>query len=291
MKRQNLPLSLLIGLLLLAGCAKKVETISTILYPAPTPDSIPRVFLPGIVSIDGLDFNATFALDGNTFYFARSKNGKYVILESNRDGDNWSTPRKSLLFDTLYSNADPFITADSSIYFISNRPSHIADTTDDFDIYRIRREDRKWTTPEYLTGVNSDSTEYYVSVAASGNIYFASYRDGNLDLFMSEYKDGKFYSPTNLGTVINSNSSEHDPFISPDESFLIYNSDRAGGYGEADLYISRKKDGVWQSPVNMGPTINTSSYEYCSNMSPDGKFFFYSSEEQVKWVSSSVLFQ
>lgn len=105
------------------------------------------------------------------------------------------------------------------------------------------------------------------------------------------YKDGKFSRPTNLGAVINSSSGEHDPFIAPDESFLIYNSDRPGGYGEADLYISCKKDGVWQSPVNMGSTINTSSYEYCSNMTQDGKFFFYSSEQQVKWVNSSVLSQ
>ncbi|MBA4053092.1 MAG: hypothetical protein C0490_00105 [Marivirga sp.] len=289
MKRLNFLLPLFVGFLLLAGCAKKDKVISSIRYPLPTPDSIPLVFLPGIVSIDGLDFNAAFSRDGNTFYFSRSKNGKYVILESNRDGDNWTLPRQALPFDTLYSNADPFITADSSIYFISTRPRDATDTTDDFDIYRIRREDKKWTTPEYLDGVNSDSTEYYVSVATSGNIYFASYRDGNLDLFMSEFKNGKFSTPTNMGSIVNSSSGEHDPFIAPDESFLVFNSDKPGGYGEADLYISRKKDGVWQKPVNMGNTINTAAYEYCSNMSPDGKFFFYSSEYQVKWVDSSVL--
>ncbi|MBA4056196.1 MAG: hypothetical protein C0490_15885 [Marivirga sp.] len=142
MKTLNFLLPSLVGLLLLSACAKKDQTITSIRYPQPTPDSIPLVFLPGIVSNDGLDFNATFALDGNTFYFSRSKNGKYVILETNRDGDNWTSPRKSLPFDTLYSNADPFITADSSIYFISTRPKDSADTTDDFDIYRIRREDK-----------------------------------------------------------------------------------------------------------------------------------------------------
>ncbi|MBA4056197.1 MAG: Xaa-Pro aminopeptidase, partial [Marivirga sp.] len=63
-----------------------------------------------------------------------------------------------------------------------------------------------------------------MSVAASGNIYFASYRDGNLDLFMSEFKDGKFSTPVNLGGMINSSAGEHDPFIAPDESFLIFNS-------------------------------------------------------------------
>lgn len=137
--------------------------------------------------------------------------------------------------------------------------------------------------------MNSDSTEYYVSVAASGNIYFASYREGQLDLFVSKKKNGGYETPVNLGPVVNSPGNEHDPLIAPDESFLIFNSDRPGGFGEADLYISRSKDGKWQTPVNMGRGINTGTYEYCPYLTPDGKYLFYSSESEVKWISSSIL--
>jgi len=241
------------------------------------------------VSKEGLDFNAAFSRDGKTFYFCRSIKGKYIIMESVFDGTNWSVPQSSLLFDTVYSNADPFFTPDGTIYFISSRPKNSSDTTDDFDIYRMRQEQGHWSGPEYLPEVNSDSTEYYVSLSASGNMYFASDRETNLDIFVSEFKNGNFTVPVNLGSVVNSDAGEHDPFIAPDESFLIFNSDRPGGYGEADLYISRRDGDEWQAPKNMGRPINTATYEYCSNMSPDGKFFFYSSEFDVKWIDATAL--
>ena len=95
--------------------------------------------------------------------------------------------------------------------------------------------------------------------------------------------------PENLGSVINSVFDEHDPLIAPDESFLVYTSTRSDGFGEADLYISHKENDHWGNPKNMGIGINTKAYEYCPYLTPDGKYFFYSSEYEVKWVSSSVL--
>jgi Tol biopolymer transport system component len=282
-------ITLLMTGLVSCGETKKQQSTVNIQYPTPYPDTTAAIFLPGIVSTDGLDFNAAFSPDGKTFYFARSKNRKYIILETRFDGTKWSAATPSALFDTAYSNADPFITTNGDIYFISNRPKDKTDTTGDYDIYRIARQENKWLEPENLTAINSDSTEYYVSVSSSGNIYFASYREGNLDLFMSRKKDAHYEIPFNLGKTINSDSDEHDPLIAPDESWLIFTSSRPGGFGEADLYISRREKDQWQQPQNMGKKINTTTYEYCPNLSPDGKYFFFSSESEVKWISSSIL--
>lgn len=257
-------------------------------YPEPLPDTAAQIFLPGIVSKEGLDFNAAF-LDSKTVLFSRSRNRKYLILETRYDGKQWTEPVISGLFDTLYSNTDPFLSSDGSIYFISNRPKNETDTTDDYDIYRIKKQGEKWSEPENLVSINSDSTEYYVSVALSGNIYFASYREGNLDLFMSKKKDNEYEKPVSLGETVNSPFDEHDPLIAPDESYLIFTSGRPGGFGEADLYISHKKDNQWQSPVNLGNKINTGTYDYCPNFSPDGKYFFYSSEFDVKWINARFI--
>jgi len=255
-------------------------------YPVPGPDTIAQVFLPGIVSIDTLDFNAAFSPDGKTFYFSRSHNRKYLILESKYNGEAWTSPVPSPLFDTSYSNADPFFSQEGDLYFISNRPKDPTDTTDDYDIYRLPKNGQ---SPERLDKINSDSTEYYVSLSNNGNIYFASYRDGNLDLYMSRKTAGQYEKPVNLGPTINSPADEHDPLIAPDESWLVFTSGRPGGLGEADLYIAFKKDGQWQLPRNMGERINTKTYEYCPNLSPDGKYFFFSSESDVKWISSKIL--
>jgi Tol biopolymer transport system component len=283
---------LIIFIVCIAGCSSNNSTgknITTIAYPAPAPDSTAKIFLPGIVSKDGLDFNATFSPDGKTFYFSRSHNGKYLIYESRFTGNQWQEAIISPLFDTLYSNTDPFIAPDNALYFISNRPKDKTDTTQDFDIYKMSPQTNGYSAPEYLVGVNSDSTEYYVSVAKSGNIYFSSNRHANLDLYMSKKVANSYAEPANLGSVINSVFDEHDPLIAPDESFLVYTSTRSDGFGEADLYITHKKNGQWSNPQNMGIGINTKSYEYCPYLSPDGKYFFYSSEYEVKWISSSVL--
>jgi hypothetical protein len=278
--------------LFIASCITNCEENhqpASIAYPQPAPDAIPLVFLPGLVSNDTLDFNSTFSVDGKTFYFSRSHNRKYVIFETTYTNNKWQQPVISPLFDTGYSNTDPFIAPDSALYFISNRPKDKNDTTADYDIYRLVKQTNGYGAPEYLNGVNSDSTEYYVSVSRPGNIFFSSYRDGNLDLYMSRKTNNGYEKPVNLGPVINSPYDEHDPLIAPDESFLVFPSDRPGGLGEADLYISHKINGQWQQPVAMGNGINTKRYEYCPYLSPDGKYFFYSSEFNVKWVGSEVL--
>ena len=275
--------------LILTSCQSEQQQNTASTYPEPLPDTTALTFLPGIVSGDTLDFNATFSPDGKTFYFSRSLNRKYVIMESRYDAGRWNQPVISAVFDTAYSNTDPFIAADHSMYFISNRLTGAGDTIPDFDIYRMVWNGNKWNAAERLGEINSDSTEYYVSVANNGNIYFASYRDGNLDLYMAKKDGDHYHKPVNLGGVVNSSSDEHDPLIAPDERYLVFTSSRPGGSGEADLYISYNKNGEWQRPVNMGSRINTATYEYCPNLTPDGKYFFFSSEYDVKWISAAVL--
>lgn len=92
---------------------------------------------------------------------------------------------------------------------------------------------------------------------------------------------GKYSPPENIGNhenAINTDYHEVDPFIAPDESYLIFTSNRPGGFGDADLYICyRKPDGAWTKAINMGPSINTEAVEFCPSVTPDGKYLFFSS--------------
>jgi Tol biopolymer transport system component len=285
----------LVFAILVTRCTVDQKTKTAINYPEPLPDSVALPFLPGIVSRDSLDFNASFSPDGNRFYFSRSGNGKWIIYMTEFCKGSWTKPMPAPFNEPEYSQADPFITSDGTLYYISNRPRHSQDTIPDYDIWFIQPQaDGSWTIPENLAIINTDSTEYYVSLSTNKNLYFASNREGTLgshDLYVSRYVNGVYSIPENLGPAVNSSHMEHDPMISPDEQFLIFTSvDRSDSYGEGDLYYSqRNREGVWSSAKNMGNKFNTDSYEYCSFLTPDNKYLFYSTNYDVKWIDAKHL--
>src|SRR5688500_17095206 len=115
----------------LIQCSTKTDV--TINYPEIKPDSVALPYLPGIVCSDSLDFNAAFSPDGKSFFFARSIKGKYKIFVSRFDGKNWTKAVSAPFSEQDYSEADPFITPDGTVYFISDRPKNVQDTLADFD--------------------------------------------------------------------------------------------------------------------------------------------------------------
>ena len=104
-----------------------------------------------------------------------------------------------------------------------------------------------------------------------------------------------YEEPENLGASINTEYDETDALVAPDESFLIFTSvARPDGFGNGDLYISfRTDDGRWLPAMNLGDEINTSSSEFCPVLSPDGKYFFFTSgrrgNDDVYWVDASII--
>ncbi len=282
------------GIVLIMTCCNTASDTG-IPYPLPQPDSVALRFLPGIVSGDSLDFNAAFSPDGKTFYFARSASGGWQILQTNYDGQQWGPPRLAPFSEKGRSQADPFFGPDGALYFISNRPRNAADTLPDYDIWLVRPlGDDKWSAPENVQAVNSDSTEYYVSLADNGNMYFASSRAGglgDLDIYVSRFVQGRYTQPENLGPAVNSPAMEHDPCISRDDQLLYFTAvDRKGGHGSADIYYTRKSGRLpWAVAKNAGPRVNTDTYEYCSYLTPDGKYLFFSSELDVKWIDTRYL--
>ena len=124
-----------------------------------------------------------------------------------------------------------------------------------------------------------------------------SFRDegkGEDDIYRSRLIDGKYQELENLGAPVNTEYPEVDPFISADESYLIFCTDKPGGFGGYDLYISfRKSDGSWTPPVNMGEGINTTGAEFRPGVSPDQKYFFFTSDRsgagEIYWVSTDII--
>lgn len=102
----------------------------------------------------------------------------------------------------------------------------------------------------------------------------------NSDLYFSEFKDGSWTTAKSLGTEINTPKTwETMPSISADGKTLYFVSDRQGGQGGSDIYMSTlKTDGIWSAPVNLGPTINTPKNEKTPFMHSDSQTLYFSSD-------------
>ena len=135
-----------------------------------------------------------------------------------------------------------------------------------------------------------------------GTLYFPARLDdsiGKSDIYRSQFVNGSYGAPVNLGSTINTKYIEGDLCVAPDESFLIVSCwDRPDNNGESDLYVSfRKNDGSWTTLKNMGKPINTKYNENCPTISPDGKYFFYISVDvdsktancYTSWVDAKII--
>ena len=103
------------------------------------------------------------------------------------------------------------------------------------------------------------------------------------DLYMSSPRNGAYGVPEKLPAPVNTEASEAGPFIAADGSYLLFQSNRPGGYGVMDLYITyRTKSGGWSEPVNLGEKINSPFSDWGPVVSPDGKYLFFGSFRNVQ---------
>jgi hypothetical protein len=86
-------------------------------------------------------------------------------------------------------------------------------------------------------------------------------------------------TPVNLGAVINSTASDQGPAISKDGLTLYFHSNRSGGLGGFDMYVSQRAsvDDAWGLPLNLGPAVNTTFDEGNPALSRDEHFLFFQS--------------
>jgi len=240
----------------------------------------PTIFGPGVVSTEANELNCAMAPDGSMVVFSEWKDGSNTLMVSRREGDGWGA-REVLPFSGSASDVDPYFSADGTrLYFSSKRPRDADDRAGDSDIWWVERSaSGQWGEPVPVEGVNSpDMDEYYTSISSSGALFLSVFPEHGSpgDIFRADPVEGGYASPERIGGGVSTEHSEHDPFIAPDESYLIFTSDRPEGFGRGDLWVVfRKSDGGWSEAVNMGPAINTRAYEYCAMLSPDGRQLFF----------------
>ena len=244
----------------------------------------PTLFEEGVFSTGHYDFFVALTPDGKTAYFGRATPdfGSWTIVESRRTGARWSAPAMAP-FSGRWSDADPHLSVDGSkLYFISNRPESGDSAKASCDLWMVERAGDGWSEPQpFAREIWTEVTEWSPSVAANGNLYFGSAREGTKgrdDLWMSRLVDGRYQAPVNLGDSINTKFGEIEPWIAPDESYHVFSAGgREGGKGGLDLYISFRRGEAWTQARPLGHGINSEGFDFNPSVSPDGKTFFFTS--------------
>ncbi|MCA1746344.1 MAG: OmpA family protein, partial [Bacteroidales bacterium] len=153
------------------------------------------------------------------------------------------------------------------------------------DIYFAVQEDGRWTERTYMgPPVSTNRNEGAQTITADGKYIFFTACDrpdgyGMCDIYYSRVEDdGSWSKPVNLGEPVNSWYSEKHPAISADGRLLCFTSNRPGGKGDYDLWISEKRGDSWSEPVNMGDSINTPGVEQSPFLHPDQQSLYFSSD-------------
>ncbi|MCF6298052.1 MAG: glycoside hydrolase [Flavobacteriaceae bacterium] len=284
--------TLLLSVFFVFICGNRVDERLKYLKQKP-PSTVSEIFAPNIISKEGeYEFGSVFNNNATEFFYGVTMNGKEEIRYSKLIGNNWSKP-KTILTHKQYGYNDPFLSPDENrLYFISRRALDGLGKPKDYDIWYVERIDNQWSDPINAgPKINSDANEYYISFTKDGTMYFSSNKVGsNFDIYSSKVIDGEFQKAIPLNDSINTPAYEADVFIAPDESYIIFCATRQDGLGRGDLYISFKNtDGTWAKSVNMGERINTKNHELCPFVSKDGKYLFYTSNQDIYWVSAEIL--
>ena len=268
----------------------------------PAPEA--RIFADGVVSTPDDESNGSFSPDGTEYYFTEfnpyttAARWGLLCVARFRDG-RWSAP-ESLPFSGRNLDFSPRLSPDgTTLFFTSSRPAP-GKTAHVLRIWSASRTADGWGEPRVLPApVNAPDEEsnYSASVARDGTIYFASTRDGSgrPHIYRARFAGGAYSEPEKLGPEINSDVSDDDPFVSPDERILVFASkgdgpptgkDRpetiAGGgvvYPRGDLYASVSAgDGRWSPARHLAHGVNTFADESSPSLTPDGRYLFFTSE-------------
>jgi len=253
---------MLAGALFLYACDKKKQVLQVgnsstqeDLYLGQSPPGMTAVpFAPGVLSTKGWTLGGDFGPDSKEFYMVNPQQGGYgpKVVVFRKEGRTW--------------NQHHFLQIHS---------------TDSNRLYRknkfIERTETGWSEMKSLGPMfeREDWGIMRVSASKMGTYVFDDYKSNDV-IRISRIKDGVREAPKLLGKEINVGKWTAHPNIAPDESYLIWDSEREGGYGDSDIYVSfRQADGSWGKANNLGDKVNTIHADFSSWISSDGKYLFF----------------
>jgi len=256
-----------------------------------------------VINSNKLDFSPTYYEEGIVFVSNRKRPKNAQAITDNTDewlGDNFMSlyyaketeegmelPQEfSVNITTRYHEGPVSFTRDGQqIFFTRNsykngqkETNRKGDTL--LKIYSATKNGADWTGIKELPFNVEDYDQCHPTISANGKtLIFSSNRNGGyggMDLYKSEFLNGQWSTPVNLGAPINTKKNEVFPYMHYDGT-LYFSSNGHGGYGGLDVLSSVMKDAYWSAPVNANSPINSLDDDFGFILDKTSKSGYFSS--------------
>jgi outer membrane protein OmpA-like peptidoglycan-associated protein/tetratricopeptide (TPR) repeat protein len=236
------------------------------------------------INTSSSEYFPSISIDGNKIIFTRLIGGRNEdFYGSIRTGNTW---RKAVPLsgdiNTPENEGAQNVSQDGNWLFFTG--CQRGDGFGSCDIYMSYLTENGWSEPFNLGNtINTDQWESQPSISPDKrDLYFASRRFGGYggsDIYVSHrLPNGSWSKPENLGPEINTSGDETEPFIHTDNQTLYFVSNGLPGYGDADIFMTRKSsEGKWGRPENLGYPINTINNDGTMVIASDGVTTYFSS--------------
>ncbi|MCH2022519.1 MAG: OmpA family protein [Saprospiraceae bacterium] len=241
-----------------------------------------REYFPSITLEDELVY---------TVLFGKGNDAQEDLYISKKEGEVWSPGSGIQNVNTIDNEGAQCISADGKllVFTVCNRREDYGSC----DLYFSRKINNKWTTPKNIgSPVNSKDWESQPSITANGNAIFfvrgGAKGQGNKDLYITRLKHDNTWTVPEPITELNTLDNESSPCIHPDGKTLYFSSDGYPGMGGFDLFVSRKDEGKWGEPRNLGYPINTIDQEEALAVNRKGFIAYLASDREGGFGSLDI---
>ncbi|MBE0676927.1 MAG: PD40 domain-containing protein [Bacteroidales bacterium] len=277
------------------------------------PGNTPEIFLPEVFNqFKYLHGKLVFAPDGRQAFWIINTNDNGVeinmrwIIRQDKDGV-WMTPEESFLSKERKENGPSFSIDGKRVYYQSRSALNGVGPVKDIDIWYRQKTGEGWGEPINIDKpVNSSDDDSQPWVTADGSIIFCRTNEasaggdkGGSDIYHSQFMNGYYSEPVCYGPGINSAYHDTEPAMSPEGSYMLFISNRPGGYSRMmNLYVSfRTPEGGWTDARCLSLDFKIDNIWF-PTISYDGKYIFFCGgyptehgydSSNYYWVSTEVV--
>ena len=264
------------------------------------PKDLKRENLGKAINSSGVEVAPQISSDGKTLYFTRANHEENIGIPGNQDiwystigkNNQWTNAVNiGAPLNNAGDNAALGLSSDGKKLYVINK--YKPDGTLALGLSYSIHTDAGWGFPKEMKvpnlRVNAKNSEMEVAVSPHGNVLVISVQsvetEGRKDLYVSFQKNDNSWSDlVNIGKTINSAADEVAPFLAMDNKTLYFSSFGHSGFGEADIFMSRRLDETWvnwSEPENLGPVFNSEKWDGFFSVPASGEFGYFCSNAKT----------